>query len=115
MQDGADWQSALLEVVHNEIKEKLIFYYIIRKEGLELDDEAYAETYRRELELDFAYYLKQEGKDVPVGDEYEKALLEYEKEVINYYGEDFYRDSVYYNYALEKIMAFANIIDNGEA
>ena len=114
LETGANWSIHLLESVKDEVKEKLIFYTIIRREGLVPKGEEYNEIYRRELELDFEYYYGKDKNDYKTEAEYEKALSDFESMIIDYYGEEFYIDSVYYNYATDKLLDFATIINIAE-
>jgi len=108
IEETADWRAALTAQVEDEVTEKLIFYTIMRQEGLVPEGEQFEEVYRAELERDFAFYGKTRD-DFATDEEYEAALANYEKQVIDYYGAAFYNETVYYNYASRKILEFANI------
>ncbi len=110
LEEGGDWEAKLREQVEGEILEKLIFYSILRKENLVPSEEHYKEIYDRELRRDFEYYGKT-PYDFATEEEYLKALKDYETQIIEYYGADFYKESVYYNYASEKMLGFANVIN----
>ncbi len=108
--DGGDWRAVLNEQVKNEVWEKLIFYSILKKENLVPTDEQFEKIYQKELEFDFEYYGKTR-KDFDTEEKYLEALEKYEKQVLEYYGEEFYIESVYYNYAVDKMLDFANIVN----
>lgn len=108
IEETADWRYALTAKVNDEVTEKLIFYTIMRQEGLVPEGEQFEEVYRAELERDFAFYGKTRD-DFATDEEYEAALANYEKQVIDYYGAAFYNETVYYNYASRKILDFAVI------
>ena len=114
LEEGANWSEYLLDMVKDELKEKLIFYTIIRRENLVPKGDEFDAVYKRELELDFEYYYEKTKDDYKMDAEYEAALADFEKMILDYYGEDFYTDSVYYNYATDKLLAFANIINVAE-
>jgi FKBP-type peptidyl-prolyl cis-trans isomerase (trigger factor) len=111
--DTADWRAVLTAKVKDEVKEKLIFYTIMRQENLTPVGEEFDAVYRAELERDFAYYGKTRD-NYETEAEYEAALASYEKQVIEYYGVAFYNESVYYNYASRKILDFANVINTAK-
>ena len=111
LEEGASWELHLETVARDEIKEKLIFYYIIRAEGLMPTDEEYERLYRQELILDFEYYMDKTEADYDSPEDFEAALRDYEKIVFEEYGEPYYKDIVYYNYATENILKFANVIN----
>jgi len=107
-----DWQKLLRNNVEDEVTEKLIFYYIIRKEKLVPSDSVFDEIYRSELENDYFYYTQKDKDDFESDEAYEKALSDYEKMILEHYGEAFYIDTVYYNYASSKILQMATIVNN---
>jgi len=108
--ESGDWRTVLEAQVKNEVTEKLIFYSIMVKEGFVPTEEQFEEIYRKELEYDFEYYGKTR-KDFDTEEAYIAALEEYEKTVLEYYGKDYYIETVYYNYAIDKMLEFANIVN----
>ena len=112
-QDG-DWTEVLLERVKSEVKEKLIFYSILRRENLLGDEQTKARIYREELEADFEHYTGKSSNDYESAAAFESALYEYEALILEEYGMSSYLDSVYYNYASKKILAYANIVNPNE-
>ena len=111
--EEGDWRSYLEDQVKNEVTEKLIFYSIMVKEGFVPTDEEYEEIYRKELEYDFEYYGKTR-KDYDTEEAYLAALADYEKLILEYYGEEFYTETVYYNYSIDKMLELANIVNKSE-
>ena len=108
---GADWTEYLLDMTEDDVTRKLIFYSIIRHEGLVPTEEEFAAVYRRELELDFEYYYGKTSEDYDTYEAFEEALFAYEDEMLDAVGLSYYHDAVYSAYATEKILAFANIIN----
>ena len=101
---GADWTGTLIEMVRSDVKENLIIYAIMRRENLVPNEEEYQQIYMRELELDFEYAEGKSRADYDSDEKYEQALSQFEKKVIEYYGVDGYRDSVYYHYISQKLI-----------
>lgn len=115
MEEGTNWDPVLHEKVQAEVKEKLIFYYILREEGFVPTDEEFKEYYRRELELDYKYYSGKTAIDFETAAEYDAALAAHEETMIDHYGsKTFYSDEVYYLYASEKMLSLATIKNAGE-
>ena len=115
MEEGTNWDPVLHEKVQAEVKEKLIFYYILREEGFVPTDEEFNEYYRRELELDYKYYSGKTALDFETAAEYDAALAAHEETMIDYYGsKTFYSDEVYYLFASEKMLSLATIKNAGE-
>jgi len=108
--EDSDWRAKLMDDAEAEVKEKLIFYYIIKKENLIPTEEEYKEIYDRIFSEFVDFYL--DGKteeDYGSEDEYAKARAEAEVGVIEFYGEDFFRDQTYYEFASEALFDFANV------
>ena len=108
---GADWTEYIMMMTEDEVMEKLIFYTIIRNEGLVPTEEEFKVLYRKELELDFEYYYGKTSKDYESYEAFEEELLAYEKEMLDAIGVSYYHDAIYYNYATDNILEFANIIN----
>ncbi len=104
-----DVAEALRNSVKDEIYEKLIFYSILKNENLlPKTDEEFQIIYNTELALDYEYYINYCGE---IGEEVEyKTVEEYEAFIIDYYGEAFYIDSVYYNYTISKVLEMSNLV-----
>ena len=111
IEGGAGWTEIIRASVEDEISEKLIFYTIIRREKLLPDEAKLQEIYRKELELDYEYYTGKTRDDFLTDADYDSAIKDYEKQILDYYGKEFYLDSVYYNYACDEIIKFANIVN----
>ncbi len=112
--ESGDWQAVLTDQVKNEIAEKLIFYSILRMENMVPDEAKYLEIYEDELRRDFEYYGKT-PYDYATEEEYLAALREYETQILQYYGEEFYRESVYYNYASKLMLDLANVTNSANS
>lgn len=110
LDEETDVGEFLRATVKDDVYTKLIFYTIARRENLLPDDSEFDEVYRRELELDFEFYSGKNKDDYATEAEYEKALSDYEKTMLDYYGEAYYRNLVYYNDSIDEIINFANII-----
>ena len=109
LEGGSGWVDYLMLMVEEEITEKIIFYSIIRRENLVPTGEELEEIYRMELELDYEFYTGKTRDDFLTDADYNSAIADYEKQILDYYGKEFYLDSVYYNYASKKIIEFATI------
>ena len=114
LDDNADWKLHLQEMVNDEVAEKLIFYYIMRKENLTPTDEEFKVIYRSELENDFFYYSGMREDDYLNAEEYNKAISSYEKMIIDYYGQEKYNETVYYNYVTDKLIEMANLVNEAK-
>ena len=107
---GSDWRAALKSDAEAEVKEKLIFYYIIRKENLIPTEEKYRELFETIFDEFVVYYMDDKtAEDYDSIDAYNAARAEAETTVMEYYGEEFFRHQVYYDYALDTLLDFAEL------
>ena len=97
------------------VTEKLIFYYIIRKENLLPSAEEYEKSYKSIYSEHLDYYVERFYKDEfsKLEDEAEKQekIKETEKEMLEYFGEEYFAELVYYDYAYDKILSFAKVVE----
>ena len=108
LDSGADWKETLMETAKSEVKEKLIFYYIIKREGLLAPESEYRTLYDELFDEYVDYYLDgKTAEDYDSEEKYTEARLDAEKAVLDYYGESFFKDQVYYEYAIDKVLNFA--------
>lgn len=105
-----DWQDYITERAKGVIVEKMLFYYIIRREGFIPEKSEFETLYQNVVNEYLDYYANQFYKSEldAIKDEEEKAkkLSEIKEEMLSYYGDTYFDEIVYYDYALEKIMAF---------
>ena len=106
----SDWRAMLRDDAEAEVKEKLIFYYIVRKEGILPTDEEYKKLYDELFDEYVVYYM--DGKteaDYSDAEKYKTARAAAEKAVAEYYGDAFFRDQVYYDFAIEALLDFSKL------
>lgn len=107
---GSDWRAMLKSDAEAEVKEKLVFYYIIRKENLIPTEEQYRELFETIFDEFVVYYMDDKtAEDYDSIDAYNAARAEAETAVMDYYGEEFFRHQVYYDYALDTLLDFAEL------
>jgi len=109
LSEDDNWYEHIMKRAENDVKEKLIFYTIIKMEDLIPTDEEYAALYRSELEENFEYYTGKTVEDYSDPAEYEKALKSYENAMLAEEGERAFRDVVYYYYATDTILSYATV------
>jgi hypothetical protein len=90
------------------VKEKLIFYYIIRKENVIPSEERYKEIFDGLFDKFVVHYMDgATAEDYSSVEGYNRARAEAEAAVMEFYGEDFFRHQVYYDYALDTLLGFS--------
>ena len=96
---NADWKGHINSLAEEIVTEKIIFYYILRTESLIPEGEAYDELYNEVFGESLEYYkdvYKEELDKCKTDEEYNKKLEEIKTEMMEYYGENYFRESVYY-------------------
>ncbi len=109
---GTDWLDYIRAKAEAVVTEKLMFYYIARAEDLlpvgETYDKLYSDVIAEYLEYYTEKIYKSELDKITDRAEKEKRLLEIEEEMLEYYGEEYFREIVYYDYALPRILGEYN-------
>ena len=109
LSSGADWKATLRQDAEYSIKQKLAFYYIIREEKFIPNDAQYQELYDELFGEYLQEYLDYYGI-TEESDNYELKLDTAKKEILSTYGESYWRESVYYEFAIYKILDRANLV-----
>ena len=110
----SDWEAKLMDDAKAEVKEKLIFYYIIRKEGLLPSESQYRELYDKLFDEYVVYYMEDKtAEDYTSVEAYEKARADAEVAVMSFYGDAFFRDQAYYDFAIDALLDFA-VVEKSE-
>lgn len=93
------------------IIEKIIFYYIIRKENLIPTGEQFDSLYEELVGEHLNYYLENIYDDelaaIKTEAEREARILEIKEEMMDYYGEEYFKELVYYEFAYDTVISFA--------
>lgn len=104
-----DWRAALRSDAEASVKQRLVFYYIIREANINPTEEEYNEIYNEVFAAHLQDYLDY-YKITEDLEDYEEELANAKKVVRESYGDAYWRELVIYEYAMEKIIANANVI-----
>ncbi len=110
LSSGADWRAYITSQAEAVVKEKLIFYYIVKAESFLPGEEEYNEIYSEIVDEYMEYYeeLYEDDFEKCETDEEKAELFEkIKKEMLDYYGDEYFEELVYYDYAMEKILSLA--------
>ena len=106
-------KAELLSEAEIIITEKIIFYYIIREENLVPTDDKFDELYDKLVTNHLNYFLTDiyddELASLKTEAEREARILEIKEEMMDYYGDEYFTELVYYEYAYDTVKAFATI------
>ena len=108
LREGIDWRSYLTAMANDAILEKLIFYYVLRDANLVPTKEEYNAIYTRIYNEYLDYYVNLNATKLSKyeGEAYEKALKLLEEEMMEYYGEKYFEESVYYEHGTKLMIEF---------
>lgn len=109
---GERWQDKLLSHAQRLILERLIIYYIVDAEGLTPEESALnlkiAEIKKEYLEEYVDQYLEHYNKTEAdyTKEEFEQFIKDRKKELDDYYPEDHYVETVYYEIAIKALKSY---------
>lgn len=104
---SADWKNQLYKNAESAIKQKLIFYYIIREENLIPSDAEYNEIYERIFNEHVDSYLAKQ-QITEESENYAEKKTEAEAAVREYYIEEYWKENVLYEYFVDEIVSRAS-------
>ena len=101
----ADWRAYITEMAEDAVIEKLIFYYIIRKEDFIPSRSEYNETYEKLYNEHLASYIETNGSSLSglEGSQYTNEYNRLKAEMDKQYTEDYFKECVYYEYGTRKM------------
>lgn len=112
LEEGVDYRDYLLELSKANVREKLIFFSIARAENLIPTAEQAEELYQKLVGEELDYYANYYGysRDKYESDEaYNAALDALRAEMLDHFGEKYYRDNVYYQFAIDTLLDYAEV------
>ncbi|MBQ9084831.1 MAG: hypothetical protein IJY24_04160 [Clostridia bacterium] len=110
----ADWRAYLRQQAEYQVKQMLVFYYVTQREGFVPTEEEFKVEYRKLYDEAFERYLESKEfsrDDYKTEELYQNALEGHKKTFDAYYGEEYFKENVYFKFGLERIKAFANLIE----
>ena len=120
LSDDDDWKDVLYKMSEDLVKERLILYYIMQKEGivpteenLSAKTEEIKNEYLEEYVKQYLEYTDKTEEDY-TDEEYKKFLEDRKEEIFGYYDEPYFKETAYYEIALEKFRTYVTVytLDN---
>ena len=121
LSDGVDWRSYLKRMSQSMVKERLVLYYIMIEEGLVpqkevLDDKI--EALKKEYLDEFvSQTIKEQGKTEEdyTKEELEKLKEDCQKTLFEYYNDEYFTETAYYEIGMETFIKWASVneLDEG--
>lgn len=111
---SANYKEYIASQAENVIVEKLIFYYIARYEKLLPTGEEYRRLYEETVAEYLDYYIEKKKDEIDVLDTEEKKakkIAEIKAEMMEYYDEEYFRETVYYTVCMDALLENATVIE----
>ncbi len=112
LSEKENWSDYIMARAELAVSEKITFYYIIREEGF-IPDTAEYERIRAELEEEYLKEYKELYKSeldaCKTEEERAAKLLEIENQLHKDYGDKYFDELVYYQYAMDYLIGLADI------
>ncbi|MBQ7356043.1 MAG: hypothetical protein IJW66_01470 [Clostridia bacterium] len=114
-----DWKKVLYSMSEGLVGERLIMYYLIEKLNINVTPELLEKTkadvkqeYLDEYIKQSLEYEKEQDKDFkkPEGEDYDKYVEEKKKELFDYYDDDYFTETAYYEIALDEFIKLPKVI-----
>ena len=103
---GTDWREHLTKAAEEVTLEKVIFFYVMQKEDfLPTGDELEA-LYNESVTEHLDYYIKLHADELSKleGDAYNAEVMTIKAEMLEYYGDEYFYETVYYTYGTQKMV-----------
>lgn len=106
LSQGTDWRAYLQDKAEKTALEELMFYYIIREEGFLPDKSEFNEMRESIIGAHYEYHIDLDAEALAKleGDAYNARIEQIKAEVLEYYGDEYFDENVYYNYGMDKII-----------
>lgn len=98
----------------NTVFEKMLLYYIIREENLLPTEKEFSDSYEKIVGEHLDYYVEEiyseELKNIQDEQKKKERIAEIKSEMMEFYGEEYFTEMVYYDFAYPTVMSFVNVI-----
>ena len=109
-----NYKEYITEQAQKVVIEKLLFYYISRVENLLPGGEEYTRLYNETVAEYLDYYIEKNKEELDALDTEEKKakkIAEIKREMMEYYDEEYFRETVYYSVAMDALLENATVIE----
>ena len=112
LKEGDDWRAALNKKAEEAVLEKVIFFYIIRKEDFVPNRQEYKETYDKLYKEHLESYIEENGASLKnlTGSAYDTEYKRLESLMQKEYTESYFEQSVYFEFGTRKMVENLAII-----
>ena len=103
---GTDWRARLTKTAESVTLEKVVFFYIMQKEDFIPKGDELTALYNEAVQSHLDYYIKLHAEELESleGEAYDAEILTIKAEMLEYYGDDYFYETVYYTYGTKKMV-----------
>ena len=115
LQTGADWKAYILGLAQDSVKERMMLFYLVRNENLVPTKDEFKDLVNETRENTIAEYTAQylaylgKTKDEYTAEEYAEFEVQCRKEVLNYYTDEYFEETTYYELLLKEAMNWVDV------
>ena len=115
LQTGADWKAYILGLAQDSIKERMMLFYLVRNENLIPAKDEFKDLVNETREESIAKYTAQylaylgKTKDEYTAEAYAEFEAQCRKEVLNYYTDEYFEETTYYELLLKEAMNWVDV------
>ncbi len=115
LQTGADWKAYILGLAQDSIKERMMLFYLVRNENLIPAKDEFKDLVNETRENTIAEYTAQylaylgKTKDEYTAEAYAEFEAQCRKEVLNYYTDEYFEETTYYELLLKEAMNWVDV------
>lgn len=115
LQTGADWKAYILGLAQDSIKERMMLFYLVRNENLIPAKDEFKDLVNETRENTIAEYIAQylaylgKTKDEYTAEAYAEFEAQCRKEVLNYYTDEYFEETTYYELLLKEAMNWVDV------
>jgi flagellar basal body-associated protein FliL len=115
LQTGADWKAYILGLAQDSIKERMMLFYLVRNENLIPAKDEFKDLVNETREESIAKYTAQylaylgKTKEEYTAEAYAEFEAQCRKEVLNYYTDEYFEETTYYELLLKEAMNWVDV------
>ena len=109
--ENKDWQAYIRSYAESLVVERLILFYIMKRENLEPSSEEFNKRYVEIRQEYVDEYIRQDSTDTSEYDEdkYAAYVKQCEDRIFSYFSEDYFKETTYYELVVEELLKYPTV------
>ena len=109
--ESKDWQAYIRSYAESLVVERLILFYIMKRENLEPSSEEFNKRYVEIRQEYVDEYIRQDSTDTSKYDEdkYAAYVKQCEDRIFSYFSEDYFKETTYYELVVEELLKYPTV------